>query len=135
MRNRLAQSFNLYLVLWCGLLEFRQALSAAILYSFYCNEALHRLCVCFCQFSTNWSQINSSSNKLLYKCFINCTTLGYVKVTRICIKRFKTFLHVTSLAKVSDWNSFRVNQNYSDSFRYLYLSQCESFRTNPKNVL
>ena len=37
--------------------------------------------------------------------------------------------------KVSDWNSFRVNQNYSDSFRYLYPSQCESFRTNPKNVL
>ena len=24
---------------------------------------------------------------------------------------------------------------YSDSFRYLYPSQCESFRTNPKNVL
>ena len=31
------------------------------------------------------------------------------------------------LAKVSDWNWFR--------FRYLYPSQCESFRTNPKNVL
>ena len=40
-----------------------------------------------------------------------------------------------SLAKVSDWNSFRVNQNYSDSFRYLYPSRHESFRTNPKNVL
>ena len=40
-----------------------------------------------------------------------------------------------ALAKVSDWNSFWVNQNYSDSFRYLYPSQCESFRTNPKNVL
>ena len=37
-----------------------------------------------------------------------------------------------SLAKVSDWNSFRVNQNYSDSFRYLYPSLCESFQTNPK---
>ena len=36
---------------------------------------------------------------------------------------------------VSDWNLFRVNQNYSDSFRYLYPSQCESFRTNPENVL
>ena len=41
----------------------------------------------------------------------------------------------TTLAKVSDWNSFRVNQNYFDSFRYLYPSQCESFQTNPKNVL
>ena len=34
-----------------------------------------------------------------------------------------------ALSKVSDWNSFRVNQNYSDSFRYLYPSQCESFRS------
>ena len=42
---------------------------------------------------------------------------------------------VVALAKVSNWNSFRVNQNYSDSVRYLYPSQCESFRTNPKNVL
>ena len=33
--------------------------------------------------------------------------------------------------KVLDWNSIRVNQNYSDSFRYLYPRQCESFRTNP----
>ena len=39
------------------------------------------------------------------------------------------------MSKVSDWNSFRVNQNYSDSFRYLYQSQLKSFRTNPKNVL
>ena len=39
------------------------------------------------------------------------------------------------LAKVSDRNSFRANQNYSDSFRYMHQSQCESFRTNPKNVL
>ena len=37
--------------------------------------------------------------------------------------------------KVSDWNSFRVNQNYFDSFWYMYPSQCESYRTNPKNVL
>ena len=36
------------------------------------------------------------------------------------------------LAKVSDRNLFRANQNNSDSFRYLYPSQCESFRTNPK---
>ena len=41
----------------------------------------------------------------------------------------------TTLAKVSDGNSFQVNQNYSDSFRYLYPRQYESFRTNPKNVL
>ena len=40
-----------------------------------------------------------------------------------------------ALAKVSDRNLFRANQNYSDSFRYLYLSQCKSFRINPKNVL
>ena len=40
-----------------------------------------------------------------------------------------------ALAKVSDRNSFRANQNYSDSFRYLYPSQCESFRTNLKSVL
>ena len=36
--------------------------------------------------------------------------------------------YCTALAKVSDWNSFRVNQNYFDSFRYLYPSQCESSR-------
>ena len=30
-----------------------------------------------------------------------------------------------ALAKVSDLNSFRVNQNYSDSFRYQYPSQYE----------
>ena len=47
---------------------------------------------------------------------------------------FKMHYSVT-LTKVSNRNSFRVNQNYSDSFRYLYPSQCESFRTNPKNVL
>ena len=41
----------------------------------------------------------------------------------------------TTQAKVSDWNLFRVNQNYSDSFRYLYTSQCESLRTNMNNVL
>ena len=40
-----------------------------------------------------------------------------------------------SLAKLSDRYSFRVNQNYSDSFRYLYPRQSESFRTNQKNVL
>ena len=45
------------------------------------------------------------------------------------------FCGITSLEKVSDWNSFRANQNYSDSFWYLYPSQCESFRTNPRNVL
>ena len=47
-----------------------------------------------------------------------------------------SFWEITiSLAKVSDRNSFRANQNYSDSFRYVYRSQCKSFRTNPKNVL
>ena len=40
-----------------------------------------------------------------------------------------------ALEKVSDRNSFRANENNSDSFRYLYPSRCESFRTNPKNVL
>ena len=38
----------------------------------------------------------------------------------------------TTLAKVSDWYSFRANQNYSNSVLYLYPSPCESFRTNPK---
>ena len=42
---------------------------------------------------------------------------------------------IFTLGRVWDWNSFRVSQNYSDSFRYLYPSQCESFQTNPKNVL
>ena len=42
---------------------------------------------------------------------------------------------ILALAKVSDRNSFRASQNYSNSFRYLYPNQCGSFRTNPKNVL
>ena len=47
-----------------------------------------------------------------------------------------TFIHLeSSLVKVLDWNLFRVNRNYSDPFRYLYPSQCESFQTDPKNVL
>ena len=45
------------------------------------------------------------------------------------------FFKLITLAKVTDWNSFRINKNYSDSFRYLYPSQCELFRSNPKNVL
>ena len=44
-------------------------------------------------------------------------------------------IKISFLSKVSDWNSFRVNQNYSDLFRYLYSSQCESFRINPRNAL
>ena len=44
-------------------------------------------------------------------------------------------LRIFTLAKISDRNSFRANQNYSDSFRYLHPSQCESFWTNPENVL
>ena len=42
---------------------------------------------------------------------------------------------LVSLAKISDWNLFRDNQNYPDSFRFLNPSQCESSRTIPKNVL
>ena len=55
----------------------------------------------------------------------------------LCIfKNFEFLGHFLSLlAKVSDRNWFRANQNFSDSFRYLYPSQCETFRTNPKNVL
>ena len=45
------------------------------------------------------------------------------------------FIISISLAKISYRNSFRAIQNYSDSFRYLYPSRCESFRTNPKNLL
>ena len=40
-----------------------------------------------------------------------------------------------TLVKVSDRNLFRANQNYSNSFRYLYPSKYESFWTNPKNFL
>ena len=36
------------------------------------------------------------------------------------------FIIAISQPKVSDRNSFWANQNYSDSFRYLYPSQCES---------
>ena len=36
-------------------------------------------------------------------------------------------LIITSLANISDCNLLRANQNYSDLFRYLYPSQCESF--------
>ena len=43
------------------------------------------------------------------------------------------FIILISLAKVSNRYSFRANQNYSDSFRYLYPR--ESFQTNPKNFL
>ena len=45
------------------------------------------------------------------------------------------FLITKTLVKVLDRNSFRANQNYTNSFRYLYPSQCESFGINPKNVL
>ena len=50
-------------------------------------------------------------------------------------KEFYSEFSSRALGKVSDWNSFRVNQNYSHSFRYLYPSQCVSLRTSPKNVL
>ena len=42
---------------------------------------------------------------------------------------------VSSLAKVSDRNSFRTKLNYYVSFRNLSPGQCESIRTNPKKVL
>ena len=48
------------------------------------------------------------------------------------IKKQKSY---RTLTKVLDRNSFRANHNYSDSLQYLYPSECESFRTNPKNVL
>ena len=51
------------------------------------------------------------------------------------ISFLKENVFFSSLAKVADRNSFWANQNYSDSFQYLYPTQCESFRTNPKNVL
>ena len=38
------------------------------------------------------------------------------------------------LEKISDRNSFWANQNYSESFRYLYPNQCESIRINPKKI-
>ena len=53
----------------------------------------------------------------------------------ILITCFLSFNPIETLAEVSDRDSFRANQYYFDSFQYLYPSQCESFRTNPKNVL
>ena len=41
---------------------------------------------------------------------------------------------VLALVKVSDWNSFRTNQIYSDSFRNLFPRQSELIRVNPKKV-
>ena len=46
----------------------------------------------------------------------NCFLLSKLKIT---------------LVKVSDWNSFLANQKQSDSFRYLYPSQCESIWLKP----
>ena len=59
------------------------------------------------------------------------------QMVRICkLSYYRNFIKksLNALAKVSGWKSFLVNQNYSDSFRCPYPSQCESFRTNPKNV-
>ena len=36
------------------------------------------------------------------------------------------------LIKLSDWNLFRTNQIYSDSFRNLYPGQSELTRINPR---
>ena len=41
----------------------------------------------------------------------------------------------STLTKVSDWNSFWINQSYSELFRNLFPNHSESFRNNPKNVL
>ena len=53
-----------------------------------------------------------------------------------------TFIHVflpvrlciLTLVKVSDWNSFRVNQSYSESFRNLFPNHSESFRPRIQNI-
>ena len=52
-----------------------------------------------------------------------------------CLIYRVTYFCILFLVKVSDWNLFRVNQNYSDSFRYPYPSQCESFRTNQSDLI
>ena len=39
---------------------------------------------------------------------------------------------IKTLAKVSDWNSFRTNPKISESFQNLYPNQTVSFRSNPK---
>ena len=43
----------------------------------------------------------------------------------------KNVLINTALIKLSDWNLFRTNQIYSDSFRNLYPGQSELTRVNP----
>ena len=61
---------------------------------------------------------------------------GWISVEKLSLTLKKIRLSIrATLAKVSDRNSFWANQNYSDSFQYLYRSQCKSFRINPKNVL
>ena len=75
-------------------------------------------------------------------------SLGFLKILwhyqqsnfnfiKMCVYFFKSYYSSSSssLQKISDRNLFQANQNYSNSFRYLYPSQCESFRINPKNVL
>ena len=65
----------------------------------------------------------------------------FAKATALCFFTLlaclcSTFMNwMNCLGKVSDGNSFRANHTYSESFRYLYPSQCESIRTHPKNVL
>ena len=41
---------------------------------------------------------------------------------------------MVALAKILDWNSFRANQDHSESYRHLYPSQWKSIPTNPKKV-
>ena len=56
-------------------------------------------------------------------------------------RKFSTFtgirtyaLHLPTLVKGSDWNSFHANQIHSDSFRNLFPHQSELIRINPKKV-
>ena len=44
------------------------------------------------------------------------------------------FFVITSLAKVSDLNSFRTNPKFSESFQNFYRHQTVWFRSNPKLV-
>ena len=62
----------------------------------------------------------NSSTKIPSKMFLSVPK-GEIRKKWITAARPKDQV---SLAKVSDRNSFRANQNYSDSFRYLYPRQC-----------
>ena len=79
----------------------------------------------------------------------NCNTLS--KIFRVIQKDMKTWIiysangphtvqklqhtRIKTLVKVSNWNSFRANQSYSEPFRNLFPNHSESFWTNPKSVV